>query len=26
MEGAYAAHPKSVEKAMFKLSNHAKGS
>jgi len=25
MEGSYAPHPKSVEKAMFKLSNHSKG-
>ena len=25
MEGAYASHPKSVEKAMFKLSSHSKG-
>ena len=25
MEGAYAPHPMSVEKAMFKLSSHSKG-
>jgi len=25
MEGAYAPHPGSVEKAMFKLSSHSKG-
>jgi|TARA_R100001463_G_C3460433_1_gene214783 hypothetical protein len=26
MEGSYAPHPGSVEKAMFKLSSHAKSS